>query len=142
MAQTGSVQTRYSRLVDRFGATASFLCAVHCAVLPLVLAVLPALGLAFLADHAYERAFITFAVVLALSSLAVGFRRHRQFHAFWFLIPGVVLLIVGIFIDLNHTTTLHAVLVSIGGTLVASSHLINLRLAHKHVHVHGPACGH
>ena len=36
---------------DRLGATASFLCAVHCAALPLVIATLPAIGLGFLANH-------------------------------------------------------------------------------------------
>ena len=39
----------FHRLADRFGATASFLCAVHCALLPLVIAALPAIGLGFLA---------------------------------------------------------------------------------------------
>ncbi|HXD83673.1 MAG TPA: MerC domain-containing protein, partial [Rudaea sp.] len=43
---------------DRLGAAASLLCAVHCAALPFVLALLPALGLGFLANHGFERAFI------------------------------------------------------------------------------------
>jgi hypothetical protein len=130
----------YVRFFDRFGATASFLCAVHCALLPLVIAVLPALGLSFLANHAYERAFIAFASTLALASLAFGFRRHRRFRAFWFLAPGVLLLITGIVIDIDGQPFTHALLVSLGGTLVAISHLTNLRLAHGHVH--DAACGH
>jgi len=132
----------FARLADRFGATASFLCAVHCALLPLVIAVLPAIGLGFLADHRYERGFIAFASMLALTTLVVGFRRHRQFRAFWFLVPGIVLLFLGIVIDFEHSSTLHATLVSIGGTLVAISHLTNLRLAHGHGHVHDAACEH
>lgn len=130
----------FSRFADRFGATASFICALHCALLPLVIAVLPALGLGFLADHAYERMFIAFASVLALGSLALGFRRHRQFRAFWFLLPGVALLLAGIVIDIDGAPIVHALLVSLGGTLVAISHLANLRLAHGHVH--DAACGH
>ncbi|WP_395680964.1 MerC domain-containing protein [Dokdonella sp.] len=128
------------RLADRFGATASFLCALHCAALPLLMAVLPALGLGFLANHEFERAFIAFASVLALASLAIGFRRHRRVRAFWFLVPGVVLLLLGIVIDIDGQPLTHAVLVSLGGTLVALSHLTNLRLAHGHVH--DAACGH
>jgi hypothetical protein len=128
------------RFADRFGATASFLCALHCAVLPLVIAVLPALGLGFLANHAFERAFIAFASVLALASLAIGFRRHRRFRAFWFLVPGVALLLLGIVVDIDGRPLTHALLVSLGGTLVAISHLTNLRLAHGHVH--DAACGH
>ena len=131
---------RFAHLADRFGATASFVCALHCAALPLLLAVLPALGLGFLADHAFERGFIAFASVLALASLAFGFRRHRRFRAFWFLVPGVVLLIAGIVIDIDGRPLVHALLVSLGGMLVALSHVTNLRLAHGHVH--DAACGH
>ncbi|MBO9662810.1 MerC domain-containing protein [Dokdonella sp.] len=130
----------FARFADRFGATASFLCAVHCALLPLVIAVLPMLGLGFLADHRFERVFVAFAAVLALSTLIIGFRRHQRFRAFWFLLPGIVLLVTGILIDVEHATIGHAVLVSIGGTLVALAHLVNLRLAHSHVH--DAACGH
>lgn len=130
----------HASFADRFGATASFLCALHCAILPLVIAVLPALGLGFLANHAFERAFIAFASVLALASLASGFRRHRRFRAFWFLVPGVVLLLLGIVIDIDGQPFTHALLVSLGGTLVALSHLTNLRLAHRHVR--DAACSH
>jgi hypothetical protein len=130
----------FARFADRFGATASFLCAVHCAALPLVLAALPALGLSFLADHRFERAFIAFASVLALTTLVIGFRRHQRFSAFWFLAPGICFLVAGIIVDFDNGSILHAVLVAIGGTLVACAHLTNLRLAHGHVH--GPACYH
>lgn len=126
--------SHFARLVDRFGATASFLCAIHCALLPLVVAALPVLGLGFLADHRYERGFIVFASVLALTSIALGFRRHQRFGAFWFLVPGIVLLLVGAAIALDDATNLHAVIVAIGGTLVAAAHVVNLRLSHHHVH--------
>lgn len=128
------------RITDRIGATASFVCAVHCALLPLVIAVLPAIGLGVLANHEFERAFIAFAAVLAIVSLATGFRRHRRFRAFWFLLPGVALMLAGLATDFEASPSLHAALVSIGGTLVALSHLANLRLAHRHVH--DAACGH
>ncbi|MFC4821325.1 MerC domain-containing protein [Dokdonella ginsengisoli] len=140
MSSPSSRPSWFARFADRFGATASFLCAVHCALLPLVIAVLPMLGLGFLADHRFERFFVAFAGVLALSTLIIGFRRHQRFRAFWFLLPGIVLLVAGILIDVDHATVGHAVLVSIGGTLVALAHLVNLRLAHTHVH--DAACGH
>ena len=124
----------FARFADRFGATASFLCAVHCALLPLVLAILPALGLSFLADHRFEHAFIAFASMLALTTLIVGVRRHQRFRAFWFLAPGIVLLFAGIVVDFDHATRLHAALVAMGGSLVALAHITNLRLSHKHVH--------
>ncbi|MEO7062914.1 MAG: MerC domain-containing protein [Dokdonella sp.] len=123
----------FARLVDRFGAGASFLCAVHCALLPIVIAILPALGLGFLADHRFEHAFIAFASLLALTALIVGFRRHQRFRAFWFLLPGIALLFAGIVVEYD-STILHAVMVAMGGSLIALAHLINLRLSHGHVH--------
>jgi len=131
-------RARLARFADRFGASASFLCAVHCALLPLVIAVLPALGLGFLADHRYERAFIAFASLLALSTLLAGRRRHQRWHAFGFLLPGIALLAAGISVDFDHSSMLHAMLVGLGGTLVAAAHMTNLRLAH----VHDAACRH
>jgi hypothetical protein len=130
----------FTRIADRFGATASFLCAVHCALLPLVIALLPALGLGFLADHRLERGFIVFASTLALAATVVGFRRHQRFRAFWFLAPGIVLLLAGILVDIDGSMGLHAALVAAGGTLVALAHLTNLHLSHRHVH--DAACGH
>ena len=129
-----------ARLADRFGATASFLCALHCAALPLVLAALPALGLGFLASHLFERVFIAFATTLAVASLAFGYRRHRRWSAFGFLVPGIALLVAGITTDLHSQPLLHAALVGIGGGFVALAHLANLRLGR--VHVHDAACSH
>ena len=128
----------FNRAVDRLGAAASFLCALHCALLPIVFGVLPALGLAFLANHTAERVFVAFAIVLATTSLMFGLRKHGSYRAFWLLVPGIVVLVAGMLVGLDHTNVLHAVLVSIGGSLVALSHLVNLRLNH----VHGPDCVH
>lgn len=127
-------------LADRFGATASFMCALHCALLPVIFAALPALGLSFLADHAFERAFVGFSVALAITSLVFGFRRHRRFAAFVFMIPGVLLLLIGVLINVDHTNVSHAVLVSMGGVLVMCAHIANLRLAHAHTHSESCAC--
>lgn len=131
-------KTGLEHRIDRFGAFASMLCAIHCALLPVIFGVLPALGLGFLANHAYERAFVGFAIVLASISLWFGLRKHGSYRAFWFLIPGIVLLVIGMLMGSDHTNRVHAVTVSIGGTLVALSHLVNLRLNH----VHGPNCDH
>jgi hypothetical protein len=117
--------------VDRIGATASFLCALHCAALPFVLALLPALGLGFLASHAFERWFITFATTLATTMLVRGYLRHRVPYALALLLPSLVLLWLGGFVfDFETSAAMHATLVALGGSGVAAAHLLNLRLAH------------
>jgi hypothetical protein len=122
----------FAAMADRFGATASFLCAIHCALLPFVIAVLPALGLAFLADHAIERGFVIFACALASVMLLLGYRRHRRPNALFLLLPAMALLLAGVIVDFESSAVTHAWLVSTGGSLLAIAHLVNLRLSHVH----------
>jgi membrane-bound ClpP family serine protease len=130
-----------ARLADRIGATASFLCAIHCAVLPFVLAALPAFGLGFLADHGFERGFIIGASLLALGTVIHGYRRHRVRRALALLLPGLMLLWIGGFVMDAHSTLMwHALFVALGGSCVAAAHLTNLRLVH--VHDHSACCEH
>ena len=120
-----------AHVADRVGATASFLCAVHCAALPFVLTVLPALGLGFLGDHRFERVFIAFASVLALTTLIRGYRRHRMPGALCLLVPGLILLWTGAWVfDTESSPFLHASLVALGGSCVALAHIANMRLTH------------
>lgn len=118
-----------AQTADRVGATASFLCALHCAALPFVLALLPAIGLGFLADHTFEHWFIAFATTLALTMLIRGYGRHREWFALAVLLPGLVLLWIGGFLVEPEVSAMgHAVLVALGGSAVAAAHVINLRL--------------
>lgn len=137
-------KTRWWRMADRIGATASFLCAIHCALLPFVLALLPLVGLEFLADHRFERGFVIFACVLALVALGRGFRRHQQPLPLLLAIPGLALLLIGVTFAENYSIMLHSVLVTCGGLLLASAHFVNLHRdsQHRRIHVHGPQCAH
>lgn len=128
-------------MADRIGAIASFLCAIHCAALPFVLALLPFLGLGFLADHAFERGFVMFASTLALISLVSGYRHHHRPLALILALPGLALLIIGVTFAENYSVALHSVMVTCGGLLVAAGHFVNLR-THRALHVHSPQCVH
>lgn len=133
---------RFAVLVDRVGATASLLCAVHCALLPFVLALLPLIGLEFLAGHTFERIFVACAAVLASTSILVAYRRHRHPQALFLMVPGIMLLLFGVAINLDVHVLVHTASVVTGGVLVASAHVTNLVLAHRHHHAtctHAPA---
>jgi hypothetical protein len=118
---------------DRLGATASFLCALHCAALPFVFALLPALGLEFLADHTFERWFIAFATLLATTMLVRGWLRHRTPHALGLLAPSLVLLWLGGYVfDFDSSAALHATLVALGGSGVAAAPHVNRRRSNAH----------
>jgi hypothetical protein len=128
-------------LLDRLGATGSLLCAIHCALLPLLIALLPSIGIAAWLGEGFEQGFVMFASLLGVSTLVWGYRRHRAVRALWLLLPGLAALWLGVgYAPLHHAVVPHAVVMTLGGTLVGLAHLANLRL--NHVHVHDATCAH
>jgi hypothetical protein len=129
------MNARPPSLLDRLGATGSLLCAVHCALLPALIALLPSLGIAAWLDDGFERGFVAFATLLGLFTLVWGYRRHRAVRALWLLLPGLSLLWLATgYEPLHHAVVPHAIAMTLGGTLVGLAHLANLRLNHGHVH--------
>jgi len=128
-------------LLDRFAATGSLICAVHCAITPLLLALIPSLGLSIWLGDGFEYGFVMFVTVLGLVSLLWGYRRHRTFRALLMLLAGLAALWAGVlYVPLHESTVPHAVVMTLGGTLVAIAHVINLRL--NHWHIHDASCAH
>ena len=135
LEQRPGLRWRVAHWVDRLGRVGATLCAVHCALLPFALALLPVLGLGILASAGFELAFVGFATLLAIASLWHGYRHHRAYHAFLLLLPGLAALWAGIFVDfLHHERLPHAITMSVGGVLVSLAHLANMRLSQGHVH--------
>ena len=133
---------RPAPLLDRLGATGSLLCAIHCALLPLLIAILPSLGIATWLGDGFERGFVLFASLLGLFTLIWGYRRHRAVRALGMLVPGLAALWLGVTFDPLHEAAVpHAIVMTLGGTLVGLAHLANLRLSHA-AHVHDAHCAH
>jgi len=63
---------------DALGVTASVLCAVHCAILPLAVASLPVLGINIVHNPGFEYFMIALAAAIGTRALWHGFRRHHQ----------------------------------------------------------------
>src|SRR3546814_4999244 len=91
-ARTSPMNPRLHAFLDRFGATGSLICAVHCALLPLVLAAIPSLGLSEWLGAGFELAFVVFATSVGVFSLVYGYRRHRRIRALGGLLAEVALL--------------------------------------------------
>lgn len=133
--------TPLRHLLDRFGATGSLLCAAHCAVIPLLLALAPSLGFALWLGENTERALVLFVTLLGLTSLVWGYRRHRVIRALAVLVPGLIALWAGLLYEPLHLSLVpHAIVMTAGGTLVGIAHLMNLRFNHSHVH--DASCAH
>ncbi len=115
---------------DRVGFAASFLCAVHCALVPVLLAVVPAFGLKLGGWIDIDQAFVVFATLLGATTLTLGWRRHRTYRAWALLVPGLLLVWLGTFTSLHDHGLRHAAVMVAGGLLLAGAHLLNLRLTH------------
>lgn len=125
------IQSATLRKADRLGIVASTLCAIHCALLPLAAALLPALGLGAGGWVDFDQGFVVFASILAVATLTLGWRRHRAYRAFALLVPGLALVWFGAFSPLHDHDLRHALVMTAGGVLLALAHLVNLRLTHR-----------
>src|SRR5437879_1844062 len=63
---------------DLAGTTLSILCVIHCLVTPLVITMLPSLGLDFLAQAGFHRGLALPAIAVGLITFLPGFLRHRR----------------------------------------------------------------
>lgn len=134
-------------VLDKAGATASFLCAIHCAIMPIVVTLLPLVGLGFLAHDAVEWLLIGLSTLLGIVSLMMGFRAHRSYRALLVLGAGIGLLFLGRWThppvctanhnhgthvshthEESHGRGLSVTLLVLGGMTIAGAHLINRSL--------------
>ncbi|MDO7742295.1 MAG: MerC domain-containing protein [Pedobacter sp.] len=120
--------------LDRLGMTASTLCAIHCALVPIFLTALPLAGLQFLANEWVEITMIIVSVILGTLSLSISYRKqHKKVLPFFILFTGFALIGTGHFAGIE---SLEPVLIPIGGFTVAAAHLINWRLNRLCKHIH------
>jgi hypothetical protein len=117
-------------VADRVGVGASLLCALHCALLPILLALVPATSLGMVGWVDFDQAFVVFATVLGLTTLTLGYRRHRAFHALALLLPGLAMVWLASFTSLHNHSVTHWSLMVAGGALLALGHFVNLQLTH------------
>lgn len=114
------------RVLDRAGMSASLACAVHCAVLPLLLAALPAIGLAWLDSEWVDWTMVVLAAVIAFRAHCGGFTVHRRCLPAGVAAAGLLVIVTTICL-LKGSASHHYIQAS-GAMVVASSHFLNRHL--------------
>ncbi len=118
--------------LDKAGAAASFLCAVHCALMPFLITVLPLVGLGFLASEPVEWGLLAASGVLGTLSLCLGFREHKQRRVFAVLGVALAFLVAGrIFHERFHDHPLELwgiAFMVLGGLTMMGAHIFNRML--------------
>lgn len=110
---------------DALGIAASVACAIHCAILPLILSSLPLFGINIINNTSFEFLMIGIAFAIGVYSLWHGYRKHhhkfypvllfaagismlfmKQFfhqHFLMFLVPAVVLIVSAHWLNYRET---------------------------------------
>jgi hypothetical protein len=112
---------------DAMGIATSVACAIHCAILPIVLTSLPVLGINIIHNNFFEWGMIGVAFVVGTTALLHGYKRHHRS-----LIPmaifsgGFCFLILKQFMPkLEHWFLAAAVL------LIVSAHFYNYKICNQ-----------
>jgi hypothetical protein len=108
---------------DALGITTSLLCAIHCALLPLLVASLPVLGINIIHNQLFEFGMIGLAFLIGTWALWHGFRYHHGRILPWLLfVAGIILLIAK---QVWHSYEL--TILPFAVVLVLAAHVVNLR---------------
>jgi Flp pilus assembly protein TadB len=123
---------------DAMGVATSLACAIHCAVLPLVLTSLPVFGVNIIENMNFEYFMIFLAAGIGSYSLWHGFKKHHHsfFPLFVFLVGIAFLVAKQVWHDFEYWLLPIAVLFIIG------AHLMNYRACRIHDHAHKEDCDH
>ncbi|SHL86540.1 MerC mercury resistance protein [Chitinophaga jiangningensis] len=123
----------FSRLnLDVLGIGTSVLCAVHCALLPLLISALPLLGLHFTGHGLLEYCLLSVSFLAGCLALGRGFwYRHRWVLPLLLFGIGFVCLVAGHFIPLFHAY--EGWIIALGAGLLVAAHWLNIRHTHPKV---------
>jgi hypothetical protein len=123
---------------DAMGVATSLACAIHCAILPLIISSVPVFGVNIVENVTFEYLMILLAAVIGLISLWHGYKKHH--HS---LLPGTVFL-AGVAALLAKQVWHHHQywLLALAVMFIISAHWLNFRACRVHNHAHREDCDH
>ncbi len=131
-------QMRWKINWDALGITASVACAIHCALLPLVLSSLPLFGVEIINNNGFEIMMIVIAAAIGAYSLYHGYRKHHHY-----LTPLIIFGVGILFLcakQVWHERQLWLLAPAVA--LIVSAHYFNYRYCKKANHCHAEDCAH
>jgi len=123
---------------DALGIATSLVCAIHCAVLPLLLSSLPLFGINIIHNNFFEAGMIALAFVVGSLALFHGYRRHH--HR---LLPLSIFATGFTFLVLKEMSLSYEVALLIPAvSFILTAHYLNYRFCRKANHCHSTDCDH
>ena len=116
--------------LDRTAIGLSLVCLAHCLLIPVGLAVLPALGASLLdTETTVHWILLSLAFPVSLLAVTLAARRHRDRWVVALALTGLVALFVGVSHLIGHA--FEALLSIIGASLILTAHLRNWKLSQR-----------
>ena len=112
---------------DAMGIATSVACAIHCAILPVILTTLPIFGINIIHNLFFEWGMIALAFVVGSYSLFHGFvKHHRSFTPIIIFSVGFFFLVLKQFLH-----EAEYALLTIAVILIITAHYYNYRICHR-----------
>lgn len=112
---------------DTLGIGTSVLCAIHCALLPILMSTLPVFGVNIIHNVIFEWGMIVLAFAVGAYSLFHGYIKHHRS-----LVPVLIFSIGFIFLVLKQFFTAYEIpLLLVAVAFIISAHFYNYRLCHR-----------
>jgi hypothetical protein len=109
---------------DVLGIGASLACAIHCALLPLVLTSLPLFGINIINNYSFEYFMIGFAFIIGSYALWHGYKNHhRSFLPFFIFTAGM-----GCLLAKQYWHQYELFILPFAVIFIVSAHVFNFRL--------------
>jgi hypothetical protein len=123
---------------DALGIVTSIACAIHCALLPLILTSLPLFGVNIIHNLSFELFMIVVAFCIGAYSLYHGWKKHHHRWLPLIIFCGGMLLLFGK--QVWHRYELYFLIPAI--IFIVSAHYLNFKFCRSHNHAHQDDCDH
>jgi hypothetical protein len=112
---------------DALGIATSVTCAIHCAILPVLITTLPFFGINILHNAFFEWGMITLACLIGSFSLLHGYRKHhRSLMPLYIFLTGFIFLVLKQFF-----ASLEYYFLAVAVIGIVTAHFYNYRLCHQ-----------
>jgi len=126
------------KLFNNIGIVSSFICAVHCAITPLLLTFLPLWGLSLLADKTFEVIMLCLSGIFGILNLCFGIKKHKSYKALSLFSIGFGLSAIGNMFHSHIENHKHhevfepyILFLVCGGILICISYIVNSKLCNS-----------